>query len=460
MRSNYIVAGFESLATILDNFLLEKKGRFDNQFTRDNISNFFKDTCGGFLHSFGQNFKGKKKYHKYIEQEGNLYRKCRQMGLFNDSHFYIDSGGFQISVGVLNRKETNTLFDLYYKFLVEQYEVYDRAFILDVPPGPNCSIFHDFHDVYDFNLRSYNTARNLPQHVKDKIVYIHHFRTPELWRIFSDILHKDNMFNDFKHHGTGGIVANAASDAQIPCLIYVLPLIPLINQAKKYNRTTLNFHVLGGANFRDVLIYELFRKHILDCHSIELNITYDSSGLFKGLMIGRRLFIYDNGIVKKLDLRTNNLHLRYKHDMKITDIVERSVDNTCIKHNLKLVPKPFEIYSKESGTFHEDVKVYLMLQSLDLYSIIQEEMRNLIEGSYYLYKTGNIKQFNEVLSQATQNLNDGKITKKQATKTYSMSRSLDILTNLDEDYCKFIVDKFLSKDEFTNLLNDKRVMCI
>jgi hypothetical protein len=35
-----------------------------------------------------------------------------------------------------------------------------------------------------------------------------------------------------------------------------------------------------------------------------------------------------------------------------------------------------------------------------------------------------------------------------------------MLTDLDEDYCKYIVDSFLAKDEFNNLEPNQRVMCI
>jgi len=455
LKSGYVVAGMETLFTIIDSFILGKKGRFSNQFTRDDISNFLRDTITGGLHSFGQNFKGKKKYGNYNEQEAELFRICRNTKLCEDSTLFVDSGGFQISLGILSRVETKLLFEMYYKFLVDHVDVYDRAFILDVPPGPNCPIFHDFNDVHDFNLRSYNTARQLPKNVRDKVIYIHHFRTPELWRIFSDILHKDDMFNDFQHHGTGGIVANASSDSNIPCLIYILPLIPLLNQAKKYGRKKLDFHVLGGANFRDVLVYELFRKHVLECHGIELNITYDSSGLFKGLMIGRRLFIYDNGIIKKIDLRSNELYLRYRDELKVNDVLEIHLDEICSRHNMKSIPKPFEVYSQESGTFHEDVKVYLMLQSLDLYSRVQEEMRKFVDNSYELYKAGNIDEFNTNIEITIRNLNGGKITRKQTSKTNSVVTSLELLKSLDEDYCKSIVNKFLAKDEFKNLTNER-----
>jgi len=153
-RSGYILAGFETLATIMDNFIAGRRGRFEDNFTRDDISKFLANTPAGFLHSFGQDFAGKKKYDKYKEKEGTLYTKCRDMGIFNGCNLIADSGGFQISIGRLSRRESMLLYDMYYEWLREYSEVYDRAFILDIPPGPGCEIFHNFEDVYKLNLDS------------------------------------------------------------------------------------------------------------------------------------------------------------------------------------------------------------------------------------------------------------------------------------------------------------------
>ena len=48
-------------------------------------------------------------------------------------------------------------------------------------------------------------------------------------------------------------------------------------------------------------------------------------------------------------------------------------------------------------------------------------------------------------------IKQGKLTKKQMTKSHSIASSLDMLISLDEDYCKFLVNKFLAKDEFFDL---------
>jgi len=200
MASGYTVAGFETLMTIIDNFILNKKNDFDNHFTREDISNFFGQVCNRFLHSYGQNFRGKKDYTTYNLREAELLRKCNKSGFFNSSIKITDSGGYQASVGLISEQETDILLNLYYRFLVDYNDVYDQAFILDIPPGPGCKIFTNFDQIYEKNLESYLTAANLPDEVRKKVIYIHHFRTPKLWEIYSKILHEEGMFKYFNYH--------------------------------------------------------------------------------------------------------------------------------------------------------------------------------------------------------------------------------------------------------------------
>ncbi len=456
-NSNYVLAGFETLSTIVSNFIENKKNDFNDNFTRQDISNFHENICHGFLHSFGQNFSGKKNYDNYVSTEVNLYKKCRESNLFNNSLFIADSGGFQASIGVIKKNETEILIKLYHEFLENYHSVIDRAFILDLTPGPGCVLFDTFKDVYDTNLRTYSMAANLPDDVRKKIIYINHFRTPKLWKIFEDLLVDNNFFEKFDHFATGGIVASSQTDTSIPCIIYVLPLIPLINQTIKHKRNYLNFHVLGGATFRDIMFYEFFQKHVFEKHGIHLKITYDSSGMFKALMLGRFITCLYDDVLYKMDIKSDKLHLRFKKNETIGDHITYLLNDMATRHNFKLLEKD-RIYNTESGTFYEDVKVYLMLYTLDFYSVVQNKMKDFVNDTYHFYSENNFEELNKRVSVVTKNLNDGKLTKKQGAKTSSLIKSLDMLTDLDENFCKHLVNKVLSKDEFTYLTNSNSML--
>lgn len=469
-NSGYVLAGFETLATVIDRFFKGKRGRWNDNFTRAQISKFFSESCSGFLHSFGQDFPGKKKYNKYNQVQTNLYNICRDMGIFDDCTFIADSGGYQISVGRLSRRESDLLMNMYYEWLEKSHSVLQKAFVLDVPPGPGCEIFTCFDDVYRLNLESYQRAKSLNDELRKKMIYIHHFRTPKLWDIYTKIMRENEMFPAFEYHGTGGIVANMTSDMIIPVIIYVLPLIPLLNEAKKYGRDYLNFHILGGANFRDIFFYELFKIVVKQHHNIDLNITYDSSGIYKQVMQARYINVLDiHGNIQKMNIKSSNLNKRFydKLDIdtntwssnKVIDQFQILLDDCAASNGFKPITVD-GVYDSNTNTFHEDVKVYSMLYTLGRYAQIETDMKEYANKLYPLYEQGNLDEFYKSCLDVTQIINQGKLTKKQKTKAHSISRSLDMLITLDEDYCKYLINKFLSKDEFNELDSKKRSLKI
>lgn len=386
-----------------------------------------------------------------------MYKKCRDMGIFDGCTMIADSGGFQISIGRLTRKESDLLQIMYYDWIEQYHDVLDKAFILDIPPGPGCEIFHNFYDVYKLNLESYERAKNLPDDIRKKIIYIHHFRTPQLWDIYTKIMRDNDMFSAFEYHGTGGIVANMSGDMVIPCIIYVIPIIPLLNEAKRAGRDYLNFHVLGGANWRDIFFYELLREATLKCHNMNLNITYDSSGIYKQVMNARYMHVIDGiGNMRKMNIKSDNLEYRfYDHPLaedasSVYETYQRVLNELALNNNFKPISLD-GVYSSETGTFHEDVKVYSILYTLANFATIQTLLRQKVQEIYPLYESGDTKAFYESCSALTRFLNQGKVTKKQDQKAHSIERSLDMIKNLDEEYCEFLVHKCLSKDEFTDL---------
>jgi len=458
IKSGYVCAGFESLSSVLNRFLIgqstTKESRYDNHFSREDIANMFSKIITGFLHSFGQDFPGRKKYQKYVDKEYNVFKLVHDEIFLTKNLLYADSGGFQASIGKISKNETELLIQLYHEFLHKTHNLLDRAFVLDLPPGPDCVIFKNWNDVYKWNLKTYTMAAELPDEIRKKMIYIHHFRTPNQWDIFQKIKNDNNLFDKFDHFATGGIVANSKADVTIPCIIYVIPLVCLLNDCIKYKRKKLEFHILGGANFRDMLFYEMFTIHVKEKHDIDLEITFDSSGLYKALMQGRVVHIFDESSksIKKTDIRSNKMKMRfYNTDYLTEEYILNKLNTMADKFNLKSLSYLTELYTDETNTLWDEVRAYLMLYMLDFYSEVQTIIREYVHnGGYELYKNGMINEFNHSNIDFVRYLN-GKNTKKQVLKTTMLAKSLDILTDLDEDYCQYLVYTYLIKDEIKKL---------
>jgi len=458
IRSGYVMAGFETLSKIVDYFIKGRSGRWDDNFSREDIAHFLSSTTSGFLQSFGQNFAGKKKYDKYKKNMTKILTKCKGTGFFNGSNIIVDSGGFQISIGRLTKEESLILYKLYYEWIQENLDLFERAFVLDVPPGPGCQVFETFDDIYRWNLESYQKAKALPKPLRDKLIYVHHFRTPKLWEIYTKIMREYDMFNSFNYHSTGGIVANLGSDMSIPCIVYVLPLIPLVNEAKKFGRKKLSFHILGGANFRDIFYYELFKKSVEAEHQIELEMTYDSSGVFKQLMHARFIQSRDDyGNVHKMYFREFELNERFSGNRTKIQQIDKQLNDMAKRWNFKQISMD-GLYCQEQNTLYSDIKCYLFFYALEMYAKMQEEIRGIVRDIYPIYEAGDHDGFYNECLRVTRMMNQGNLTKKARVKAYSIPRSLDMIKNLDEDYCFFLINKFMSKDEFSYLEDSGRIL--
>ena len=73
VKSGYVLAGFESFATFLHFFTQNRHNRWNDNFTKSNISNFISKNISGLLHSYGQDFQNVKYFEKYsIKENRNL----------------------------------------------------------------------------------------------------------------------------------------------------------------------------------------------------------------------------------------------------------------------------------------------------------------------------------------------------------------------------------------------------
>jgi len=454
--SNFVCSACESLYKIILKFFEsdENKGQLPIQ----NLNIFFDKTCKGFLHSFGHNLKLKSNFEIHKNVKAEIIQTCKQSGFMGkDGKYYVDSGGFQVSMGVLDPYRSDLLFKYYYEFLEQYSNVYDYAFILDLPPGPGCQYFSSFDDVYEKNLSSYQIASSFPEHIRSKIIYIHHFRTPKLWEVFNRILYENNFFNRFKYFGTGGISANMKTDIAIPFILYIIPLIPLLNLCKQYNRKDIEFHILGGSGFRDVLFYKLFSYHIKKIHNINCTITYDSSTIFKGFMVGRILYILDDGILKKVNIRSQYLSKYLGSEKSLMERIRHDMNTMCSEFGFEKIETD-TFYGGENNSFTKEMRAYSSLYMIYMYYRMERLIDKWIPSLYNKYEMGDIEAFQNELFSITKQLNSGKTTRKQIFKTKSIINTLNLLKDLDNDKCTYLINHHLQNDEFVDLLRPSKLL--
>lgn len=451
--SGYVCAAGDTLTQLMGKFIdLSNGSYFDDKM----FSEFMSRTVNRFLYSFGAgvNYETKRLSDNHADKFLKIIKLILNRPFMSKTDLYWDSGGFQVAQGAFLPKDIPRFTDLYYDTVKNNTDMFTYAFIQDIPPGPaSGELFHSYKEIEDLNRESYLKCKRLlpPEIVRDKIIYIHHFRTPALFDIWNRFLFEENLAEGFTYFGTGGIVAQLSTDIDKPFILYVIPLNSMIQYAKKNNIKHMKFHILGGANFIDVFYHQLFSYHIKNYHHIDIEITYDSTALFKGLAMGRFIQVVNPlGCLQKMDLRSTVLNKRW-NDNTIENYCYKIVNDMASKHNFKILTKEVDPIYDERKTFSRSIHMYLMAYMMDLYKIMEARAIDEVHRIYPLYVCGDRRQFNLECYELVRKLNQGKESTKQYSKSQSIYNSLQILEKADIDWCKHIVSKTLFKDDIEEL---------
>jgi hypothetical protein len=447
-QASYVLAGVDTFASLIDRFIND----FPGYLKHENVDNFIQNSVGKFLFSYGTglNYKTKRIAKNYSEKMIKSIRKFNQVKFMKNSTIYLDSGGFQVSMGAIPSKDIPGFIDMYYEFINDYHEDFSHAFLLDIPPGPGTTeagIFKSYKEIYELNKSSYERANQLPMEVKqNKLIYIHHFRTPQIYNVWRKLLLDDNLGVDYNYYATGGLVAFGASDISIPAILYCIPLSTIIQYCKTTGKKAFKFHVLGGANFIDVLHHRLFSKHIKEFHGIDCEITYDSSSIFKGAFNGRYISVFnDDKNLMKMSFKSNELHLRFDKTGTVNDKMFSLLNRIADVYKLtKLSDEKESVYSEETGTLSKPISIYIMLYVLQLYKDVEDFANDLSDELYDIYKSGNMNEFTRRVTEITKSFNQGKMTRKQKSKSFSIWNSMQMIEKLDEEHNEYIINKFMS----------------
>lgn len=441
----------------------------------DIIKNFFKTTVNKYLSSYGLGLaRGKSVDENVTKRYLKKFDEFVNQDFLEDIEITIDSGGFQVQMGYIDKSDTSKLIQLYYDFLLKYWEKYHYAFLLDIAPGPTSSIYSSWEEIERYNIESYRRAALLPPHVRRKIEYIHHFRTPKINKIWKKLLFEEKLADPFENFATGGLVSFAGAAKNSPIILYVIPLVSILVYAKSRGLKRFRFHVLGCSDFKDIVFHKFAEHHIKKVHDIDIQITYDSSSVFKILALSRFTYFFDKQekCIWKLYLREDDMERSFKGRGKVEDVFFRllneelspygfrelvpGVDRIYTGKNLDKDKSPFTASCNKGGNFTHIAYTYGLLHLLKLFSEIDSYAKEIVSELYPLYESISTENslnndFDSEINRIMVKLNNGKISKTTDSRTASLYNSLKILTNLDIDYCDMLVDKYMSADECQSL---------
>ena len=283
----YILAGYNTLA--------EKYNELVHKINDSEVLRQLANTLDGNLQTFAihpnqinrlTNTSSFKNYSnnvsKYISDLNVLANEFKKL-------VYIDSGGYQISIGDIKQEKFRQMLDAYAMFLDEHQHVYDRAFSLDMLP-------QTLEIPYDelLRLNQLGLYDHKPQ-LKKKLLKIFHFITPGCVSLYEKIFFNNSTIVDgHEKWSVGGLVAFDRSDGKLFTFPYALAFSHIYNLYKeRYGKNaplySVEFHVLGVSSHVDVLLCKFLERASELLTNIKLTVTHDSSRVFKGVIRGKSI---------------------------------------------------------------------------------------------------------------------------------------------------------------------------
>jgi len=455
-KSGFVAAGLPALRQHLNCILKHNP----EHFTEKALNDFLLENCNKFLTSIGISIDKKKPDDMAIfKRYQRKFDSFKNTGFLNNCDIMIDSAGFQFQIGVLPKSFVPKFIDGYHDFLINNYGRYSQAFVFDPVPGATKSIIDSYKEMKDLNMMSYQKAANLPAHVKRSMMYIHHFRTPKINKLFKEMLFEHNLADGFGSFATGGLVSFlSSSQGNPPCNMYVIPLIDILTYALKNGLKSLRFHVLGDSDWKSVLFHKFIERHVKEVHDIDIEVTYDSTTIQKTFMMGRYLFVpsYKDKSIWKMFLKSDGLHMRWKDEGSVLDYYYKLMGNISDEYGFKkLNPQDDPIYINNGIKTHRVAYAFAILHVLKLFRVCSEWCEDYVDQLYPLYQNGQITKFDTEVENIMLKFNNGKLSNAISGRTSATYNSLKMIENLDIDYCNYLVDRYMSIDEAASLKNYK-----
>lgn len=423
---------------------------FPDYMSNETLGKFFDNNVNKFLTSYGLGIaKGKKIDERVTTRYKKIFDNFKSQKYLANAEITVDSGGFQLQTpGYGSKEETSILIDLYYDFLQNHQEGIDYAFNLDIAPGASSCLYDSWNEIEYYNELSCEKAGSLPKEIRDKILYIHHFRTPAINKIWKDMLFNKHLADPFKNFATGGLVSFSNSAQLFPIALYVVPMIHILLYAKDRELNKFRWHTLGSSEFKDIVFHKFAEYHIKKVHNIDVEITYDSSTIFKVLAMSRFVYIpnWEYSQLWKMTIREADLHRFFKEWGTHEEVFYRFVNEATVPYGMKELKKE-ESPLYVDGRLTRVSYMYGILHLLKLFADVDRFCVELVKKLYPIYENGDIHTFDREIEKIMIGFNDGKISRRLNSRTISIANSLDALTNLDIQYCDYLVDRYMSADE-------------
>lgn len=299
---------------------------------RESIEKIMRRMLKKGMISFGERTKLKNNHPEtQIEYFRDILSSSIPESVLNEMDLYIDSGGYQLSIGKIPYKYIDTYIDAYIRYLDQYRDEYDYAFSLDIPSLPVGS------DKSLYELNKYTTDRILefPEDIKKKIYYVCHFTNFDRYTSWNKLIIEHKILDHFVNFSIGGVAAKLNKTMKnLQFYIYIFGICQILLGIKELPKE-IKIHILGVGTPTSIFFFLLLEELLKRKLNIDITFTFDSSSPLQKVILSRVISHFDeeNEIVYDVSIKSNALKRKYPNGMTAYDILMNYIQQITSETN-------------------------------------------------------------------------------------------------------------------------------
>lgn len=378
---------------------------------------------GETLHS-GGNIKNITKSVKKIRKDYDYVRQY-----FNNNMF-IDSGGFQIQMELIEPEHIPCLIEGYCDFIHNIPHNNTYYFIEDVIPTQNGKV--NRQQAFDNTILGMKEMSKLSEEKRKNIYFVYHFQSPTIFDLWQDVMKAVPPEEYLGGHrwAVGGIVSNSGTSTDTSFISYMIPMQDILQREMTYLKQgkPMYFHILGVTGFLDIFFFTLFEA-LLKKYEMNVSITFDSTSSIMSVCLGNGFTFWENDPVPGFytaDLRPKQAHKGVKHFHHLNEYMtnEKIIQSKIKEMQTKFGMTGIDTHVGENGRMVTATQyvfmLYQMLSFRNMHKWCQEESKKLME-IFYTDK----REFGIELVNTASHLRAGKMTKDSKNKCSAIFNTIE-----------------------------------
>lgn len=294
------------------------------------------------------------------------------------NNMFIDSGGFQIQMGLINAEAVPLLTDAYCQLMRQIDDPNTYYYIEDVLPSDKIK---DLNLALDLTIAGIKKMSQLPEHIRKNIYYIYHFQTPEIFKGWQRVLKEAPPELLGGHRWSVGGIVSKSGAVDSTFVTYMLPIQDIIRREWDYLQSgnTIYLHILGVSAQLDILFFALFEE-LVNSYGLSIHMTFDSTSAVRSVCRGNIFWYWSEQPTEafhEINLRpkaANKIVKTLLPNIRITneEVIYSVIEELRTKYGFAGID---EYYNKETNRLYTDTQYIFMLYQLFMMKKMHEWCR-------------------------------------------------------------------------------------